>query len=942
MSTTSNRRQLDRESCTVALICPREIVLSAVRFMLDEEHDGLTKVKRDPLYYVLGSMNGHNVVLASLPGVSRSDIATAGIAAHLLHTFPAAELRLLVSIGGGVPSASHDIRLGDVVFSDPNLGAVTTYDFEKETKLAFKRRVGYIHPTPAPLVEACMNMKHDHRAHPNRIADIMSRTVRRYPGMNTFCRPSSPVNSVLHALDEHSDCGNNYVGYNGGKAVSRHSRLPNQSNIQHGTIASSTREVTDRKNLDELAEEFNVICLDTAASGLQCFPGLVICGIYHYCDSKYNDTWSPYAAAVAAACAKHILSFIPPIDIESAIASRIKRRKTGRHPPPVEGTCWWVTAHPSFEEWNDGKGTGLFWVSSDPWTGKSVISRHLIDQIIPKSPARTVCYYFFSISYEPAPLSRAIYCLLHQLFKQRPELLLKPVLEAPESHVDSQFIPLGDLFELLIATAQQHKDEIILVLDGIDQIGWIEREELVNKLVDFFDQQLAPNLKVLVTSRPCSTTQRILQVLENKVTRLGSRRSLHEQEERFLFTQLTSFDNRVYLWAKHFLDEIEGGVTITTNSMCATLASLPNTVEQEYADSLKWCADYGPAKTIFQIVVAARRPFLLEELAAAMDALDENVHIEPIPRFRYTIREMCGLLITVMDDHIHFVHSTVRDFLIKPGNDLDPWCGAWNRSVWPGDAHRILAEACVKYLHRTYTDIHWEKWNDLVSMAHNYPFLQYAVQNWHYDIVHMLLNSSYRERQSIFTRMFKKLHIDVPDARGRTPIWYAARGGHEAVIKRLLETGNVNPDRKDADSVTPLACAAANGHMGAARLLVDTAKVNLYSRDTFGETPLMCAMCNGHNEIVRILIAAGAMPADSIPKSSTVGQVASGIYDNKPPLLDSKLAGLEHGEDDIMIVEDDDDLGSKLPPRHDTTSRPVEEYNQTPFDIAVNRHRAQS
>jgi hypothetical protein len=44
------------------------------------------------------------------------------------------------------------------------------------------------------------------------------------------------------------------------------------------------------------------------------FPCIVICSISDYADSHKNDKWQHYAAAVAAGCAKELLSYLDPED----------------------------------------------------------------------------------------------------------------------------------------------------------------------------------------------------------------------------------------------------------------------------------------------------------------------------------------------------------------------------------------------------------------------------------------------------------------------------------------------------------------------------------------------------------------------------------------------------------------------------------------------------
>ena len=60
-----------------------------------------------------------------------------------------------------------------------------------------------------------------------------------------------------------------------------------------------------------------VLCFDREAAGLMnSFPCLVIRGICDYADSHKNKKWQPYAAGIAAAYAKELLSVIPPADVE--------------------------------------------------------------------------------------------------------------------------------------------------------------------------------------------------------------------------------------------------------------------------------------------------------------------------------------------------------------------------------------------------------------------------------------------------------------------------------------------------------------------------------------------------------------------------------------------------------------------------------------------------
>ncbi|KAK2590357.1 hypothetical protein QQS21_011967 [Conoideocrella luteorostrata] len=259
---------------TVAIICALNFEMSAVRYMLDREHGRLLP-PGDPNMYVLGELSGHCVVLACLPG-NQGKGAAAVVATNIARTFPSIKWRLLVGIGGGVPSDRHDIHLGDVVISMPEgeHGGVVQYDLGKDTEEGFQRK-GFLCPPPTILRSAVGMMKSDHLKADNKVEEFLSHMVRKFHRLNIYARPSAGPDILF------------------------------EPEYPHVLVKCAMKR-------DQAVQALgDILCFEMEAAGIAAeFSCIVIRGIADYADSHKNDVWHQYAAAAAAACAKELLSYL--------------------------------------------------------------------------------------------------------------------------------------------------------------------------------------------------------------------------------------------------------------------------------------------------------------------------------------------------------------------------------------------------------------------------------------------------------------------------------------------------------------------------------------------------------------------------------------------------------------------------------------------------------
>ncbi|MBI3552978.1 MAG: ankyrin repeat domain-containing protein [Elusimicrobia bacterium] len=98
--------------------------------------------------------------------------------------------------------------------------------------------------------------------------------------------------------------------------------------------------------------------------------------------------------------------------------------------------------------------------------------------------------------------------------------------------------------------------------------------------------------------------------------------------------------------------------------------------------------------------------------------------------------------------------------------------------------------------------------------------------------------------------------LDAQDNAGETALMYAVSGGHEDIIRLLLDKG-ARIDATSTHGDTALFYAALKDRPGAARLLLEKGAA-IDAKNTDGDTPLMVAVAHGSNEAARVLIGKGA------------------------------------------------------------------------------------
>ncbi|KAH7007100.1 hypothetical protein EDB80DRAFT_718218 [Ilyonectria destructans] len=310
---TSLPPEIRRENYIIAWICPIHIAYAAAKELLDEKHAGSELPPRNcDVDYTLGKIGVHYVVLVLWPQRPLSSKYLEFEANRLLSNFPNIELKLIVGVAGGAPSAKRDIRLGDVVVNtlSSRSSGLFCYDFDETVRARrfVTTELQYVSPAFAKDVRAdqgttvpILDLKYpyslaatDERfSRPDAKSDVLYASYIRHPNKLVPCSVG---------------CGSD-----GTRLIRRKERVVEGINplIYDGLIASSTHTVEDAQLRDSLIEEMEVLCFEAFSAHLPSgFQDLIIHGICDYSDSHQYTQWEGYAALTSALYAyQQILGF---------------------------------------------------------------------------------------------------------------------------------------------------------------------------------------------------------------------------------------------------------------------------------------------------------------------------------------------------------------------------------------------------------------------------------------------------------------------------------------------------------------------------------------------------------------------------------------------------------------------------------------------------------
>ncbi|GKU06983.1 unnamed protein product [Fusarium langsethiae] len=897
---------LNPQKYTVGWICAVTTEFVAARAFFDEKHDQLeTVADNDNNNYALGKIGKHNVVMAVLPKYEYGTTSAATVARDMLRSFANIRFGLMVGIGGGAPSAKHDIRLGDVVVSTRGngKGGVFQYDYGKAIQEHPFVTTGSLNQAPQLLLTALSALEAEYELEGHQLSSHIDRALEHWPRLRQkYSRP--PPNSdrlyrpdAVHP-DSSKECGD-VCSDDPAHLVYRKERGEQEDNpaIHYGLIASANQLMKDALARDKLAASTDALCFEVEAAGLMNhFPCLVIRGICDYSDSHKNKEWQGFAAMMAAAYAKDLLRQIPPGKVEAekpisevlssieytgnetkhavmSMASDYRFAKIERWLSPPDcstnanlarkrrhpGTGAWLLNSPAFQEWKLGLRRHL-WLYGVAGCGKTILSTTILDHLLQIDTHTTLTFFFDFNDARKQKLENLLRSLAVQLYHTGNEAA-RELDSLFTSHGDGRRQPDTNALSIYIDTMIQTAGKVFIIIDAIDECT--AREELLQWLKHLASRKA----QLIVTGRP------------EVEFRSAIPRSFDEHNCILLDKQAVNADIRSYVEAtlkqkpdfvdkklspnilQQMRDKIGNGADgmfrwaacqIETLARCLspaaieiTLESLPSDLNETY-------------RRMF--LVHTKRPLTLPE---AVEVIATEINQEPrgfdVKRRLFKAADIlryCPSLVIIAEvtkyagtvEELHLAHFSVKEYLLEQAQfDLE-------------SASIVITRTCLTYL----GDIK----NNCSIIRSDFPMARYAAEYWtayavsaetSKEIVRITVD--FLKDETTFQRWCRLYQAgrqwdDEPGPPEAPRLYYACLAGLAGTARDLTTEGaGVNaPGGKYGNA---LQAASFNGNRDVVQLLLDK-EADVNTQGGYYGNSLQAASSRGHRDVMQLLLNKGA------------------------------------------------------------------------------------
>ncbi|RKL39818.1 hypothetical protein BFJ72_g6545 [Fusarium proliferatum] len=391
----------------------------------------------------------------------------------------------------------------------------------------------------------------------------------------------------------------------------------------------------------------------------------------------------------------------------------------------LEGSCSWLPAKPSYQEWLRAPAPRYFYLKGAPASGKSIMSSYIIRCL--KQDERPTCYYFFKAGEKTAPnLSIFLRSMAYQMATVNPTIrdaLFYLALHGPSIDIRNVKSIWYNIFTSCIfnkALTRPH----FWVIDALDEATQTSNAEDYFLLLSKIDDEIP--LKVFVTSRPTqeldhSFTQ--LPTIIELITPDDSMRDIQlyvntwsanlpvdEVDDRNrLVDKIVRMSGGSFLWTVLIMKKLRH--VLAVEEIHDVLNEVPQRMNELYQHNIEIMENSpskkkGTVKHIIIWAICAVQPLTVDQMREAIK-LSQNITLSL--NLRTSLQSICGQFLDV-DKHsrIQVVHETARAFLTDHTLDSE-------FRVDYSEGHGIIAASCLEYL--LGDEMKYSKWRRSLATA---------------------------------------------------------------------------------------------------------------------------------------------------------------------------------------------------------------------------------
>ncbi|KAK2056329.1 hypothetical protein LY76DRAFT_467626, partial [Colletotrichum caudatum] len=871
------RRSLPHNCYVIAWICALHIEMAAARAMLDEEHQAPVAFTNDSNTYSLGSIQGHNVVIACLPNAQYGTNNAANVLTNLRRTFPAVSLGLMVGIGGGAPSMTADVRLGDIVVGT----RVMQYDLGKTVEDGQIRRTAVPKTPHQTFGSAISALRCKHELEPSLIPSILEEKLGKH---HSYYRPALP-DQLFAATYEHDASAPDCRRCDQSKLTLRRRRFSKDPSIHYGVIASGNQVMRSGTVRDDVARQLDAVCFEMEAAGLMdILPCLPIRGICDYSDSHKNEEWQRYAAATAAAYTTELLALLPNAHghtrpfhqshtadddssddrrrnlLDSLRFDNIESRKVGIKTAHAK-TCQWFLSHPNYLAWLNPsqmkEHRGFLWIRGKPGAGKSTIMKfiYLRTKKTRKIPGVIASFFFHARGEKLQKSVAGMYrSLILQLLEGYPDV--QTVLDDPDIVPRAQSgCPSLNILKDIFATSVSRLGSrpFTCFVDALDECDEQQVRTMVQDLEELADESAenGHHFRICFSSRHypyINIRHGICLILDGQPGHVSDLTNyvasrLHIKDPKLideLQGQILEKAAGVFLWVILVVDILNKENGRGRLALNKRLKDIPDQLSELFKDILRRDNQNMDQLLLCVLwILLAKRPLrprefyhalwsglspqgLVDDELPDVDSLDSSDTITSC-----VISYSKGLAEVTKSNQptVQFIHESVRDFLVKDKGLQELWPDVGYD--WECKGHDRLKQCCYAYMNyyvapgslSVRSPAAYSKDDD--EDVEIFPFLEYASQ-------HILSHSDDAElavSQETFLSDFP-LSAWIPiynqferyQVRRYSPQAKLAYILADIGLARLIRTiseDEIHARHSEERYIYPFFAAAANGHKDA-------------------------------------------------------------------------------------------------------------------------------